>query len=282
MRRFAQAVLIVTLVAGCTSLRYDPDKVLYLRDKRAFPAHGVTAAVRDIVPQDKPVVLFVHGRGDEPAKSLEGTDFVSELLGVEGRAVHKIEDGYRVRVVLFSWDAQRGAGFLNLDFWDRCRPLETSVAAADRLRGVIESLDALPAGASRPRFVLLAHSMGAWVVKNYVEKYGPFPRGLFANVVLSSADVDNVGHADWVETLAQTARVYVTVNDADRILLNATSCRPQGAMPLGLAPGERRSRNARYVVFPSMSGHEVFYRSDWQAAERVRDFYEAVLSGGDY
>ena len=279
--RCALPAFAIVLLAGCRSLSYDPDKFVYLSNERAFARDGVPAAFKEVLPAEKPVVLFVHGRGNEPGKSLVGTGLLSQMYGLEGRAVHNLEETYRLPVVLFSWDSKRNPGLLNLDLADRCRPLENSVEAAERLRSVVESLSSLKT--ERPRVVLLAHSMGTWVVKNYVEKYGPFPKGLFANVVLSSADVDNAGHDVWVQTLAATSRVYITVNEGDEILLQATkSCRKEGVLPLGRVPGQARASNATYVQFPSMEAHEIFFRKEWGKFDRVRDFYGAVLSGGEY
>jgi len=107
MTRLVLPALLAQLLVGCASLSYDPEKVLYLSDKRSFGGDGVTRAFGEVLPQDQPIVLFIHGRGNEPGMSLEGTDVIWERLGVGGRAVHKLEQGYGVSVVLFSWDSKR-------------------------------------------------------------------------------------------------------------------------------------------------------------------------------
>jgi hypothetical protein len=262
----------------CTDLAYCPQKVLYLKDKRVFTADDAAAVFEEIMAQNKPIILFLHGRGDEPYKSLVGKFFV------EGRAVHKLEDIYKVPVIMFSWDSARSDEFWGLNLWDRSRPLSNINAAVKRFRTVIEKLEPLAALRDRKPFVLLAHSMGTIVLQSYVREHGHFPPGLFANVVLSSADADNKDHDAWVQPLTRTSRVYVTVNAGDDTLFYAWSCRDWGVEALGLNPGSALARDANYVPFEPMAAHEIFYRtpSERESSDPVFSFYDTVLKGGAY
>ena len=66
---------------------------------------------------------------------------------------------------------------------------------------------------------LLCHSMG-----NYVLKHATLPsesslRHLtFDNVVLVAADVNNPGHAEWLDNIPVRNRIYVVINEKDRAL----------------------------------------------------------------
>jgi esterase/lipase superfamily enzyme len=275
---------VLLLLASCQTNSFVDGRYVYLSNHReGYSKAKISEAFGTAAKDNEPVVLFIHGRGNEPKKSLDGTGLIARIGDVKGMAVHKLEK-LEVKVLMFSWDSMRHRGFLELDFYDRERPLGNTTAAAQRLVEVINILNSLP---RRPKMVLIAHSMGSIVVQRYVRDHGAFPEGLFSNVLLSSADADNDGHADWVQTLTKTARVYVTVNEHDCILLDATDGRdPEktSLKSLGLDPGVELARGAIYVRLsdtihgmPKLTAHEAF-SSDFPY---VRDFYRTVLHGGE-
>ena len=105
----------------------------------------------------------MHGRGDEPAKSLRGGRFT------KGLAVHKIELGYEASVLMFNWDS----AFQNPFVFDRTRPLKHVAAAGKSLAALMVALRAWrKAHPDHPAPVLLVHSMGSIVLQHAVEAGG--------------------------------------------------------------------------------------------------------------
>jgi hypothetical protein len=281
--RLAALAAGMGVLTGCSQLVYQADNYLYIRNASAtdrpfaYRSNEVGQAFAKARAEGKPVVLFIHGRGDEPKKSMAGNSpySFSYWFDSKGLAVLKLEEAYDVSVVMLSWDSRRSTGYLNANFIGRCRPLAKAQIGAEHLRSVVNELSGMPAS-ERPKIVLLAHSMGTWVVKNYIDELKErFPPGLFTSVILSSADVDNVGHERWVRLVAETTPVYITTNTGDRTLSWAEcSCRTPGAKPLGVVPGRMCIPGVVYEQFPATRQHEIFHPTS--------AFYKAVLKGGTW
>ena len=262
-------------------MKFDPALLVYTSDKRGFRAIELTPLFERLLRQNRPVVLFIHGRGGEPEKSLEGTGFIRSAFKVEGKAVPKIE-AFGAVAAMFSWDSKRG-GFLFFGLSDRERPLGNVDAAADSFKVTLDKLAAAIAtvGAARAPLTLLAHSMGTIVLQRYIEKNGwPAPVGapLFRNVIVSSADADNLGHTAWVDRIAAVERVFITLNPKDPILEDSKEKRQPNALPLGMNPGNALSAEARYVDI-TIGAHEVF--SKGHGHPEIERFFAAAFAGDD-
>jgi hypothetical protein len=284
--RVITALTVLAFIDECQS--FDDKKLVYLSDATGYDEQSLPTAFNNAFNKSKPVVLFVHGRGDEPSKSLRGTGFIAQWWNITGNAVRKLETTYDVTVILFSWDSDRERTWMFWDSSDRRRPLRNSVAGGERLNKVIRALvGAKNNMAKQQRVVLLTHSMGSIVLRNYVQKHG-FPEAVFANVILSSADADNLDHKGWVDEIGQRTRVFITINPYDWVLNESTDARPTGAFPLGLDPGNDLSSKASYVDLnvsgkdkKPLEAHEIFYRDKekWRGYEHVKQFFQKVLSG---
>lgn len=277
---FQVVILFGSVSSVQASIKFRDANLLYTSDLTAFQRDAVEPLFERLLRGNRPIVLFIHGRGKEPGKSLQGTGFFARLAGVEGKAVEKLE-AYGTTVVLVSWDSERGEGLR-----DRSRALSNMPASATRLAFVIEQFDrALRAseasGSPHPPVTLLAHSMGTIVLQTYVQSNtSGWPKAghkLFNTVVLSSADADDVGHASWVNEIAGLERVFVTINPDDPTLLESTDSRPSSAHALGLGAGANVALSANYVQFREKA-HEVFT----QRANRsdVSNFFAAVFKDG--
>lgn len=261
------------------ALAFDPALLVYTSDKKGFRLEEIKALFDRLFRQSRPIVLFVHGRGEEPEKSLNQPGFFARLIGV-GKAVSKLE-AYGSTVVLFSWDSERGAGLK-----DRTRPLANTTEGARRFASVIETLDqslsALEAsGLTHPPLTLLAHSMGTIVVQKYIESSG-WPRAagraLFTNVVLSSADVDSTGHPVWVDRVGGVERVFITVNPDDWILEGSSEDPQRIGPPLGRNPGSVLSSTATYLEIKTKA-HELFARG--RTHPELERFFASTFAGKD-
>lgn len=260
---------------------FDADHPLYTSDGMAWRMDEAAAAWQAVAAHGKPVVLFVHGRGKEPRKSLRGARFTV------GKAVWKIELGYDCRVLMFNWDAK----FAGINVFDRTRPLANTAEGGRRFGELLARMQQLPAvqpPARKP--VLLVHSMGSIVVQQTVAA-GLWPPGpsLFQQVVLSQPDADDVGHSVWLGALAAREQVFVTLNADDKVLRRSNDDRPEGAHALGRGTAEPLAGQARYIDLTAMGAvgsdedddHEVFGKAAMNGQVHVCRFFHQALRGED-
>lgn len=259
-------------------LKFNPATPLYTSDAKAWGLDRFDDLYGSLSARSKPVVVFVHGRGKEPGKSLLGASFV------KGLAVHKIERGYDVCVLMFNWDS----AFPGLSLFDRARALGNTPAGAESLSRVLAALAAWQVrhpAAAKP--ALLVHSMGSVVIQHAVQK-GLWPSAgpLFSSVLFSQPDCDDVGHAMWLDVLARKEQVYVTWSRDDKVLRRSTDDRPPGAAALGLGTDQPLSPHARYVDISRMGpvgakdeDHEVFGKGAMNGQVHVCEFFTQVLLG---
>ncbi len=260
---------------------FDAGHPLYTSDGLAWRMDEAAAALQAVAAHGKPVVLFVHGRGKEPRKSLRGARFTV------GKAIWKIELGYDCRVLMFNWDSK----FAGINVWDRTRPLANTAEGGRRfgeLLALLRQLPAVQAPARKP--VLLVHSMGSIVVQRTVVA-GLWPPGpsLFQQVVLSQPDADDVGHSAWLDALAAQEQVFVTLNADDKVLRRSDDDRPEGAHALGRGTAQPLADRARYIDLTAMGAigsdedddHEVFGKGAMNGQVHVCRFFEQALRGAD-
>jgi esterase/lipase superfamily enzyme len=270
------SLFVLTSLAGCASSKsaFVPASLVYTADAHAFGGDGVRPLFDQLLRGTQPVVIFVHGRGNEPKKSLFGGTLV------EGKAVSKLE-AYGVKVVLFSWDSKAESLF------DRKLPLshmeESSKRLSDVMNALASSIGAMEeAHLQHPPVTLLAHSMGTIVVKTYAEGDHPWktPGGapLFTNVILSSPDADDIGHASWVDKIARIEPVFVTTNPSDPTLKESNDARVSPARPLGLDPGNTVATTAKYVHI-DVEKHEIFTKT--ASHPEISLFFADLFEGKD-
>jgi esterase/lipase superfamily enzyme len=261
-----------------SKLKFNSATPLYSSDAKAWQTDQFATAINVLLETNQPLVLFVHGRGKEPEKSLLGGTFT------KGMAVLKIERGYGTKVLMFNWDS----AFNGFNVFDREVPLSHTEAGAQALGRVLSQVaefwSAVP-GARK--MALLVHSMGSIVVQKAVQKgYWPEQPGLFSRVIFSQPDADDTGHAEWLDVLAQKESVFVTLNEDDHVLRRSTDARPTGSHALGLGTDEPLARNAKYVDLTCMGqlgqkdeDHEVFAKAAMNGQVHVCEFFAHALTG---
>ncbi len=216
-------------------------------------------------------LLYVHGFGKSFVEALE-----------QGR---RLEERYGIEIVLFTWPTNPG-GIVTKEYRDVKRTAFASSGAFDR---VLERIGAYLSEREfdRDRLVacgvnlnLMTYSMGNFLLQNYVlsEYYGR-ETDMFTNVVLCQADCDNANHAAWLSKLAAGQRIYVTINEKDKVLFWSEKNNQRDR--LGRTAKNLVSTNAVYVDFTGGDGvgnaHQLWGEVD---NERVKDFFSAALSGG--
>jgi esterase/lipase superfamily enzyme len=259
-------------------MKFDANTPLYTSDANPWRIDQLGAVMTNLAAKGKPIVIFVHGRGKEPGKSLVGATFT------EGKAVHKIEQGYGVSALMFNWDS----AFKGFSFLDREVPLSHTAAGGAALGQVLAALRSFqiahPA-AAKP--ALLVHSMGSIVLQRaVVDGHWPNTGPLFSSVLFSQPDADDVGHATWLEVLAARERVVVTLNKDDHVLNRSTDARPPGAHALGLDTTQALAPHATYVDISNMGklgekdeDHEVFGKGAMNQQIHLCQFFTQALTG---
>ena len=261
-----------------SKLKFNSDTPLYTSDAKAWRIDEFGTVMQKLGEARQPVVLFVHGRGKEPGKALLGATFT------EGKAVHKIELGYGVKVLMFNWDS----AFKGFNLFDREVPLSHTRAGGISLIRVLEALEQFQkTHTDTPKPVLLVHSMGSIVVREAVETgKWPIKGGLFSAILFSQPDADDVGHAAWLDSIATREKTFVTLNQDDHVLRRSNDARPAGAHALGLGTVEPLATHASYVDISRMGAlgkkdedHEVFGKGAMNQQIYLCQSFTHVLTG---
>jgi hypothetical protein len=230
--------------------KYNDDVFLYGSTGKAIALTDLPQYVERRLADNKTVVLYIHGRGAEPNKSLH-----------EKGIVEKIEQQHGVECIMFSWDSEAGGGFLG-KLRDRERPLKHVPRGADKLAEVLRAFSTV--NRISGKIVLLVHSMGSIVLQEALTKplWPATLAPIFDKALLTEPDADEKGHAIWLDALCErvSGGVYVTFNGNDNILKHSTEKRPKGTHALGLGPEDSRSGLATYINATGLAGksHRLF------------------------
>ena len=222
-----------------------------------------------LIKNKKNCVFFVHGFNQSFEKNLE------KSLALEKE--HKVE------VIAFSWPSNPG-GFKTKEYRHAKRTSRASVGALDSTlekmgRYLKEPFNRNALQKCDIKFSLMTYSLGNYLFQNYVtdSKYEDETR-VFDNVILCQADVDNEGHAQWVDAIEAGKRVYVTINENDWVLKWSDANFQKDR--LGRTVRNLNSKNATYFDFtdgPNVKKtHGVFYK---KTNKVVKEFFSAVLNG---
>jgi hypothetical protein len=274
MKMIALLSSLLLATSARAELKFSADYPLYLSDGSRYDYAHIDTALDKAFSYQKPVVLFVHGRGNEPEKSLNGGTFV------EGNVVHKLEEQYGVKVVMFNWES---SAFL----FDRDKPLKHIPAAAASFKKVLAQVSTYMKQNQDKKIALLTHSMGSIVLQKYIQTFGwEYKDKIFSNVLFTSPDADNKNHAEWLDQVAEVENVYVTINQDDDILEKSTDAREKGVFALGLNPVKPFSIKATYLDLTRMGSsvgaatgtHEVFNKESMKDQKNVCEVLEALIS----
>lgn len=240
----------------------------------------IGAALLQVFTGPRPVLLYIHGNNNTPARCFDRCATLEQLYGVA--------------VIGFSWPSEGqlpdGSDLPNThndnpgDDDDLAgvsasnRTDSKIVQKAQRYRqaknNAQDSVDALArflrlmamarlqAGA-RP-FSVAAHSLGNHYLQYTLEIAAAREAlGAAQNIALVAPCVRAAGHADWVSRLRPRGQVFVTYNEGDSVLFGAYIVDGQQTK-LGTDPGSTLVRNGivRYVCFTrspvGLGGHGYF------------------------
>ena len=221
----------------------------------------------------KPIVLFVHGRGKHPSKTIK-----NDLLS-------SIRNQYNVSILTYTWPSYTGrSGF----------PDEKARNSRTGLENVLKSLYRIKkTGGYNQPISLLTHSMGSIVLQGLMEKStgSLLPKHSFESVVISASASSHKDHKKWVEKLTFFKKAYIVSNSNDKALLclegkkllcklglrfnlSARLGRIGGSVP------EENASNATYIDFTKSTGKSHrYYINHAKKSPRVFNFYRAALAG---
>jgi esterase/lipase superfamily enzyme len=178
--------------------------------KKNIPSQQHFLKIREKLTTDKKnCVFFVHGFNQSFEKNLEKSLALEKEHGVE--------------VIAFSWPSNPG-GFKTKEYRHAKRTARASMGAFDstleKLSDYLKdpfSKEALKA--CNVKFSMLSYSLGNYLLQNYIiDSAYENETAIFDNIVLCQADVDNKGHASWVDKIETGKRVYITINENDWVL----------------------------------------------------------------
>ncbi len=236
-----------------------------------LPSKSVFCQLRNrLQAQCKNCLFFIHGYNQDFKKSLE--------------KAQQIEQRYGVEVVLFSWPSNTG-GFAVYEYRQAKRVAQASVAALDaslmKLGGYLcGDFDRQAQQGCRVKFSLMAYSLGCFLFKNYVQD-AVFEResNVFENIILCQADVDNKGHADWIDDVHIGKRNYITINENDWVLKWSDANFQRSR--LGRTAQNLNAQNAIYLDVTDAPGverkHGLFYA---ETNATIKSFFDVAINGG--
>ncbi len=261
------------------------------------PKHGDRASRK----KGKDLLLFVHGFNNSFAEVLE--------------RCHTLAGNFGLEVVAYTWPANGGGIKGVADYLDDKRDAQASVVAFDRvlaksfgmLREARERFLAeitLAAAKRHPesgerqrelvareserncpfRVTMLLHSMGNYLFERTLKSTAL--RGellVFDNIVLCAADVNNPGHAEWVDQIQFRNRLYVTINEDD-FALKASRLKggDEQLARLGHYRFNLNATQAIYVDFTNaqhVGSSHAYFEENALKNQNVRKFFERALSG---
>ncbi len=224
-----------------------------------------------LLQRHKPVLLHVHGRGQEPNKSLH-----------QKQTVRQLEQDFALDCLLFSWDSHPAGLIGPARLMNRSIPLANAARGAQKLTEVLQVLANMAQPAHLP--ALLVHSMGNVVLQKLVQQQGwPMGRRLFSNVLLTEPDCDAQGHAAWLQGVAEQQPLFVTINRKDQILRLARDGRSAAQSPLGLGlePAGELAAAAHYLDLSGLLGktHTVFLKAKMHDQLSWLNVAQRILQG---
>ncbi|MEZ8738409.1 alpha/beta hydrolase [Photobacterium swingsii] len=220
---------------------------------------------------DSPCVLFVHGFNQDIKKNL--------------KKCREIE-AYGVNVIAFSWPSNPGPNFIlrKISEYKRARKNARRSAMAferllDKLNGFVETNRSKTRKQGQIQ-TLAIHSLGNYLMQSMVQVPDyDHQAAMFKNILLHQADADNPGHASWLDTLGQSSRVLVTVNETDDVLDFSDFINPDR---IGNTAANMTAQYATYYNFTDAAGandsHRLWHKP---AVENptIKHFFSRVFDG---
>lgn len=219
---------------------------------------------------EKNCLFYVHGYGKTFEETLE--------------QAYNLQIKYDVEVVLFSWPSNTG-GIAIKEYKNVKRQAFSSATALDN---IFEKMsEYMKFKFNRDILLncnitinLMTYSLGNYVFQKYVEQsiYDGETQ-IFTNIILCQADVDNYKHDYWINRIQAGQRIYITINENDKILGWSDANFQKNR--LGRTANNLICNNAIYIDFTDAKNvnnkHQIWY--EVKNNEAVDNFFKYVFNG---
>lgn len=246
------------------SSKFNPECRIVVAPCTRSKISEIDKALDDAFATGKPVVLYIHGRGNEPKKTLNE------------RILKTLEADYSVKVLMLNWDSK----VVN----PLHRPVKEAHESGPHLQEVITRLVEYRKSHPEIKAVnvsLLAHSMGNLVLRKALENLdlSSASEPLFTNILMTGSDEDAENHNLWIEKLSARETILITINEQDSILRRSNH--PDGKTPLGLNPKPPLAANAYYLDATGLVGgtHRLFTKGKQHSRIAICEILTAMLHG---
>jgi len=232
------------------------------------PSRLIFEACRhDLQRTGRSCVLYVHGFNKQFRETLE--------------QARSIRDRYQVATVMFSWPSNPGGWNIMREYKKARAIARNSTVAFDRTLSLLGSyLQQGDLEDCEISFNMIVHSLGAYVFEDFVrDPIFTEQTRIFDNIVLHQADIDVTTHAQWVDQLRYSRRVYATINEQDKFLGLSDAISPDR---LGNTLSSDRVERLRYIDFTNAeqigNKHQLFERGA-SVNENVEQFFDRLFHG---
>ena len=231
---------------------------------------------KKIQKKGKDCIIFIHGFNQTFKKNLE--------------KAYKLEEIYGLEVIIFSWPSHpKVKSYIIIDkklhqYRKAKKNAKISVVALDRMFEKINNyLIKYQREDCETSTNLLIHSLGNYLFQNYVQSsHYERETAIFDNIILHQADADNRNHHQWVDTLTYGERIYITINEDDKVL--KFSKKYNGEKRIGSTDKRLKSKEAIYVDFTEAkhveNEHGIFKKDEGSLKNpNVKAFFSLAFAG---
>ncbi len=231
------------------------------------PSRLVFAACRDSLQETgRHCSVYVHGYNQEFEATLNQAD--------------ELRQRYGLAIMLFSWPSNPGGLFISEYARAQAIARNSCTAFARILDLLARYLRETGPRNCDTSFNLIAHSLGNLLIEEFIRAplFATQVR-IFDNLILHQADVDLDGHADWIDRVRMGRRVYVTINERDKVLDLSDVINPDR---LGNTVRNLTASRAVYVDFthaPNVGTIHQLFSAGAQVNADVQAFFMSALHG---
>nr|WP_319492427.1 alpha/beta hydrolase [uncultured Desulfobacter sp.] len=278
---FASILFLTLLLSGCSIIKPDthfqPDQISVVTvDKAQYPIQSFMSVldktIKEINADDtrNNLILFVHGRGNHPAKAFKK----------KNRLLSNLESDYSSKVIMFHWPSWEGPFGV---------PEDKARAAAANLNRIFEDLKSYTfknkEAVKNIRFTLLCHSMGSIVLEEATKIANNSTKtNLFDTIVVTASASRAMDSAKWIDRINVSQDIYITINRKDPVLTGLE--KKIKSKVIGKSIAEKNgvefplSQNAKYIdVTESSLGHRYYLHKNLDGCPVVKSFFNDTLNG---
>ena len=232
-------------------------------------------------------LLFVHGYGNKFKASIES----AIRLAYRYKRVKESQQSSNttINIILFSWPSHPGGKIATSPiaaYRQTQRAAEQSSYALSRLLDRISDYFIKPARQDKTlakqlreiQLSIMTHSLGNYLLESYVRSGGQSEKhlGLVRRVTLHQADVNEIGHAEWINQIAVSRDIWITQNRFDYVLRWLSDA----INPLRLGQETARPEaTATYVDCTKVNGLQISHNVFLAADKRLKKLCCCLMDG---